>query len=99
RNTVQVAQSVSLDANYVVTQIAIAALRKLGYRVTLSTVNTTMFFLAAAQGDLDLAMDINFPQQEPAFRKVAARAQIIGRGLIEGGGMNGYLIDKRSAEA
>jgi glycine betaine/proline transport system substrate-binding protein len=97
--SVQLAQSDSLGANYVVTQIGIAALRKLDYQVTLSTVNTTMFFLAAAQGDLDLAMDINFPQQQPAFSKVAATAQIVGSGLIEGGGTNGYLIDKRSADA
>ena len=96
---VQVAQSDSLGANYVVTQIGIAGLRKLGYRVTLSTVNTTMFFLAAAQRDLDLAMDINFPQQEPGFRKVSAKAQTVGRGLIEGGGTNGYLIDKKTADA
>jgi glycine betaine/proline transport system substrate-binding protein len=64
--SVRFAQSDSLGANYVVTQIGIAAVKALGYRVSLSTVNTTMFFFAAAQDDLNLSMDINFPQQEPA---------------------------------
>src|SRR6516162_3388483 len=53
--TVHYAQSDSLGANYVTAQIVMKALKELGYDVKLSTVNTTLFFQAAAQGDLDLA--------------------------------------------
>lgn len=97
--SVRFAQSDSLGANYVVTQIGVIAARDLGYRTTLSTVNTTMFFLAADRGDLDIGMDVNFPQQEPGFRTVADRVAIIGSGQIIGGGVNGYMIDRKTAEA
>lgn len=97
--TVRYAQSDSLGANYVVAQIGMAAMKELGYDVKLSTVNTTLFFQAAAQGDLDIATDINFPQREPGYKKVEAQAEIVGAGLIQGGGINGYLIDKKTADA
>jgi glycine betaine/proline transport system substrate-binding protein len=97
--TVRYAQSDSLGANYVLAQIVTRALKELGYDVKLTTVNTTLFFQAAAQGDLDLATDINFPQREPGFRAVEKDADRIGSGLIVGGGINGYLIDKKTADA
>ncbi|TIW45570.1 MAG: proline/glycine betaine ABC transporter substrate-binding protein ProX, partial [Mesorhizobium sp.] len=56
---VRYAQSDSLGANYVVAQIGMAAMKELGYDVKLSTLNTTLFFQAPAQGDLDIATDIN----------------------------------------
>ena len=97
--TIRFAQSDSLGANYVTAQIVMAALKELGYEVKLSTINTTLFFQAAAQGDLDLAADINFPQREPGYLKVEKQAMAIGGGMIIGGGINGYLIDKKTADA
>lgn len=97
--TIRYAQSDSLGANYVIAKIMTRGFEELGYTVRLSTINTTLFFQAAAQGDLDLATDINFPQREPGFRKVADQADMIGKGFIEGGGINGYLIDKKTADA
>lgn len=97
--TIRYAQSDSLGANYVLAKIMTKGFEALGYKVKVSTVNTTLFFQAAAQGDLDLATDINFPQREPGFRKVADKAEIIGKGMIDGGGINGYLIDKKTADA
>ncbi|CAO3408621.1 Glycine betaine/L-proline transport substrate-binding protein ProX (TC 3.A.1.12.1) [Azospirillum largimobile] len=97
--TIRYAQSDSLGANYVTAQIVTAAFKELGYSVKLSTLSTTLFFQAAAQGDLDIATDINFPQREPAFRKVEQQATIVGGGLIKEGGVNGYLIDKKTADA
>lgn len=96
--TIRYAQSDSLGANYVVARIMSEGFKELGYDVKLSTLATTLFFQAAAQGDLDLATDINFPQREPGFRKVADHADMIGKGMIEGGGVNGYLIDKKTAD-
>lgn len=97
--TVRYAQSDSLGANYVTAQIVSRALKELGYEVKISTLNTTLFFQAAAQGDLDLATDVNMPQREPAFRAVEKQADLIGSGMIVGGGVNGYLIDKKTATA
>lgn len=97
--TVRYAQSDSLGANYVVAQIVSRALKELGYDVKLTTINTTLFFQAAAQGDLDIATDVNFPQREPGFLAVAEQAMIVNGSLIVGGGINGYLIDKKTATA
>lgn len=97
--TLRLAQSDSLGANYVLTKIASEAFEKLGYDVKLSTVNSTLFFQAAAQGDMDLALDLNFPQRQPGFDKVKDKAEKVGTGFIQGGGYNGYLIDKKTADA
>lgn len=97
--TVHYTQSDSFGSNYVVAQIVTKALKMLGYKVTLTTMNTTLFFQAAAQGDMDLSTDVNFPQREPAFQAVSQQEMILGSGLIEGGGINGYLIDKKTALA
>lgn len=97
--TVHYTQSDSFGSNYVVAQIVMKALKMLGYDVTLTTMNTTLFFQAAAQGDMDLATDVNFPQREPAFQAVSQKEMILGSGLIVGGGINGYLIDKKTALA
>lgn len=97
--TIRYAQSDSLGANYVVAQIMGRAMKELGYDVKMTTINTTLFFQAAAQGDLDLATDVNFPQREPAFKAVEQQAMLLNGNLIVGGGINGYLIDKKTASA
>ncbi|MDR7008484.1 glycine betaine/L-proline ABC transporter substrate-binding protein ProX [Paraburkholderia strydomiana] len=97
--TVRYAQGDSLGGNYVAAQLVMKAIRALGYDVSLSTMNTTLFFQAAAQGDVDLATDVNFPQREPGFRAVEKQAVIVGSGMITGGGINGYLIDRKTALA
>ncbi|MGN4222380.1 glycine betaine/L-proline ABC transporter substrate-binding protein ProX, partial [Burkholderia gladioli] len=97
--TIQYSQGDSFGGNYVATQIVMAAMKRLGYEVKLTTMNTTLFFQAVAQGDEDLATDVNFPQRELAFRAVQKDAQIVGTGMIVGGGINGYLIDKKTADA
>ncbi|MBK5148552.1 glycine betaine/L-proline ABC transporter substrate-binding protein ProX [Burkholderia sp. R-69608] len=96
---VNYAQGDSLGGNYVATQIVIKAMQMLGYDVKLSTMNTTLFFQAVAQGDADLDTDVNFPQREPSFRRVESQAEIVGTGLIVGGGVNGYMIDRKTALA
>ena len=97
--TIRYAQGDSLGGNYVAAQIVMKAMKALGYDVKLSTMNTTLFFQAAAQGDEDLATDVNFPQREPGFRAVEKQAAIVGSGMIVGGGINGYVIDRKTALA
>ncbi|WP_240766839.1 glycine betaine/L-proline ABC transporter substrate-binding protein ProX [Paraburkholderia flava] len=97
--TIRYAQGDSLGGNYVAVQIMTKGLQMLGYDVRLSTMSTTLFFQAAAQGDADLATDVNFPQREPGFHAVEKQAEIVGTGMIVGGGVNGYLIDRKTALA
>ncbi|WMY11849.1 glycine betaine/L-proline ABC transporter substrate-binding protein ProX [Paraburkholderia phenoliruptrix] len=97
--TVHYAQDDSLGGNYVVSQITSQALKKLGYDVRLSTMDTTLFFQAVSQGDMDLATDVTLPQREPGFRAIAQQATLVGDGMIIGGGINGYLVDRKTAVA
>lgn len=96
--TVNYSRSDGIGANYIVSEIVTSALEELGYKVKMTSINTTLFFPAAAQGDLDLSTDVNFPQREPGFRKVEDKTMLVGAGLIQGGGINGYLIDKKTAD-
>lgn len=97
--TIRFSQSDSMGANYVVVKIVTQALTDLGYDVKPSTISSSLFFQAASQGDLDLAIDINFPQREPSFTKVQDKLVKVGEGAIQGGGYNGYIIDKKTADA
>jgi len=97
--TIRLNQDDSLGGNYVQDQILVEALKKLGYDVQVSTMNGTLFFQAAAQGDVDMGASVTLPQREPAYRKVEAQLAVIGDGGIQGGGINGYLIDKKTADA
>ncbi|MBN3729211.1 glycine betaine/L-proline ABC transporter substrate-binding protein ProX [Burkholderia sp. Ac-20379] len=97
--TIHYAQTDGLGANYVSVQIAIRALKAMGYEVVLKTMGTVLFFQAVAQGDVDLETDVNFPQSDPNFRAVQDRAMRVGNGQIDGGGINGYLIDRKTALA
>lgn len=97
--TVRLSQADSMGANYVVVKIVSKALTDLGYEVKPSTISSILFFQAASQGDLDLSVDINFPQREPSFAKVQDKLGKVGEGSIQGGGYNGYIIDKKTADA
>ena len=83
--TIRYAQSDSLGANYVTAQIIMRGMKALGYEVKLTTLNTTLFFQAAGQGDLDLATDVNMPQREPAFRNIEKQLDLaVKHGLLPG---------------
>ncbi|MDZ5453779.1 glycine betaine/L-proline ABC transporter substrate-binding protein ProX [Labrys sp. ZIDIC5] len=97
--TIRFVSSDSLGANYIQDQILIAGLEKLGYEVKLSTMNMSAILQAISQGDLDMTGDINWPQAQPAIEKVAGATELISDGTIIGGGINGYMIDKKTAEA
>lgn len=97
--TVRFAQGDSLGANYVQNQILIAAMEELGYEVELVNVGIAAFFQAAAQGDMDIAADVNMPQRQAAFDQYADQLVLLGEGTIAGGGYNGYMMDKATAEA
>ena len=97
--TIRFASSDSLGANYVQDQILITGLEKLGYDVKLSIMNFSAITQAISQGDLDMTADVNWPQAQPAVEQVGDTAELINEGTIIGGGINGYMIDKKTAEA
>ncbi|WP_246674914.1 glycine betaine/L-proline ABC transporter substrate-binding protein ProX [Mesorhizobium sp. B2-3-6] len=97
--TIRFTSSDSLGANYIQDQVLIAGLEKLGYDVKLSTMNMSAILQAISQDDLDMTGDINWPQAEPAIAQISDMVELINEGTIAGGGINGYMIDKKTAEA
>lgn len=97
--TIRYARSNALGASYIQDELVIAALKKLGYKVEMTTVVTPAFYAAASQGDMDLMTSVNWPQNQVPYEKVKDKLALIGDGSIIGGGINGYLIDKKTAEA
>lgn len=97
--TVRFAQNDSLGANYVQDWIIVKALEALGYKIDFKTISTTLFFQAAAQGDLDMTGDIDWSQRQSQYNKVADKVALLSEGTILGGGVNGYIIDKKTADA
>ncbi|WP_238370872.1 glycine betaine/L-proline ABC transporter substrate-binding protein ProX [Heliomarina baculiformis] len=96
--TVRFSRSDSLGAQYIQDAILMQALTDLGYDVELTTVGTAAFLQAAMQGDLDVSGDVNMPQRQLQYVTVEDDVALLGEGTIEGGGINGYMIDKATAE-
>lgn len=96
--TVRYARNDSLGANYVQAEILMTALKELGYEVDLRNIGVPAYFQAASQGSLDISAGINYPQREPQYETVKDVVALIGDGTIIGGGINGFTIDKATAE-
>ena len=92
--TIRFAQGDSLGANYVQNQILIAAMKELGYEVQVVNVGISAFFQAAAQGDMDIAADVNMPQRLAAFEKVEGQLDLLGEGTIIG--LSGSGLDAQA---
>src|SRR5260370_12121738 len=54
---------------------------------------------AMRQGDRDITSDINWAQAQPAIERIKDTAELLNEGTIIGGGINGYVVDKKTAEA
>lgn len=98
KGTIRYVQSDSFGANYVADNIIIRGFNSLGYDVSRVTMSTLLAFQAVAQGDIDLGGAVNFPQSDGYFETVKSQVVKLGDGEITGGGINGYLIDKKTAE-
>ena len=97
--TVRYARNDSLGANYVMSEIIISALKELGYDVDVRTVGVPAYFQAASQGDMDMAAGVNYPQREIQYLTVQETVALVGEGAIgNGGGINGYMVNKSVAE-
>lgn len=96
---VRIAIGDTLGATRMQDHIIQTAFQKMGYKPVETQINPTLFFQASALGDLDMISGVNFPQREPQFRAVEKQLATIGNGTIVEGGVNGYLIDKKTADA
>lgn len=97
--SVRFARNDSLGAQYIQDAILISMMKDLGYEVHLTTVGIAPFLQAAAQGDMDITGDINVPQRVPQYETVKDSVALIGKGTIgNGGGINGYVVDKATAD-
>ena len=89
------------DTGWFHTEIYIQALEELGYDVEdPQTLDNPIFYQAVAQGDVDFWVDGWFPlhntyTEQPAFQESAT---VLGY-VVENGALQGYLIDKKTAEA
>jgi glycine betaine/proline transport system substrate-binding protein len=96
--TIRYTRSNSLGASYIQDEVVIASLEKLGYKVNMKILAAPAFYAAASEGDMDLITSINWPQNQVPYEKVKDKLALIGNGSIIGGGINGYVIDKKTAE-
>lgn len=87
------------DTAYLGSEIAKSGLIELGYTVApFITLDNPIFFQAVGQGEVDFWTDGSFPSLHETYRSAfEPGAQVIGM-LSKGATINGYLIDKKTAE-
>ena len=86
------------DTGYFQAEIYKTALEKMGYKVTGPTVmKPQVFYVAAAAGDVDLWVNGWFGTHDSYISESKGKVKPIGY-VMEKSGLQGYLIDKKSAE-
>ena len=97
--TVRMGQA-TWDTGWFQAQVYRLLLQELGYSVdTPYTLGNPAFYVIAAQGDIDLWANGWFPLHEYYinFEKVTGKLSVVGA-QVESGALQGYLIDKETAE-
>ena len=86
------------DTGYFQAEIYKAALEKMGYKVSGPTVmKPQVFYVAAASGDVDLWVNGWFGTHDGYISESKGKVKPVGY-VMKGGGAQGYLIDKKSAD-
>ena len=86
------------DTGYFQAEIYKQALEKMGYTVTdPKTMKPSVFYLAAAAGDLDLWVNGWFSTHDTYIKEAKGKVKAIGNVMAKGG-LQGYLIDKKTAD-
>ncbi len=86
------------DTGWFQAEIYKQMLERLGYEVgTIRTLDNPPFYQAVGQGDLDLWVNGWFPLHNTYESAFSAGATTVGY-VAEGGALQGYLVDKASAE-
>jgi glycine betaine/proline transport system substrate-binding protein len=86
------------DTGYFHAEIYKLGLEELGYKIKkLKDVKPSVFYIGAAQGDVDLWVNGWEANQKAYIDETKGRVIPVGY-VAKGGGMQGYLIDKKTAE-
>ena len=87
------------DTGYFQAEIYKQALEKLGYKVTEpKAIKPSVFYVAAAAGDLDLWVNGWFGTHDEYLKESKGKVKTVGY-VMKKGGLQGYLIDKKSADS
>ena len=87
------------DTGYFQAEIYKQALEKMGYKVTEpKAIKPSVFYVAAAAGDLDLWVNGWFGTHDGYFKEAKGKVKKVGY-VMKKGGLQGYLIDKKSADS
>ena len=86
------------DTGYFQAEIYKKALEKMGYKVTGPTVmKPQVFYVAAAAGDMDLWVNGWFDNHNTYVTEAMGKVKPVGY-VVEKGGLQGYLVDKKTAD-
>ena len=86
------------DTGYFQAEVYKQALEKMGYKVAEpKAMKPSVFYLAAAAGDLDLWVNGWFGTHDTYIKEAKGKVKAVGN-VMSKGGLQGYLIDKKSAD-
>ncbi|MBP0008698.1 MULTISPECIES: glycine betaine/L-proline ABC transporter substrate-binding protein ProX [unclassified Roseofilum] len=81
------------------TQIVNLGLEKLGYTIDpVKELEYPAVYLSVANGDLDYSVVYYQPGHNDFFKNAGGEEKLVGLGLLTTSGLQGYLIDKKTAE-
>ncbi len=87
------------DTGYFQAEIYKQALEKMGYKVSEpKAIKPSVFYVAAAAGDLDLWVNGWFGTHDGYIKESKGKVEPVGY-VMKKGGLQGYLIDKKSADS
>ena len=96
-NEVKMAKA-NWDTGYFQAEVYKQALEKMGYKVTEpKAMKPSVFYVAAAAGDLDLWVNGWFGTHDTYIKEAKGKVKAVGN-VMSKGGLQGYLIDKKSAD-
>jgi glycine betaine/proline transport system substrate-binding protein len=86
------------DTGYFQAEVYKQALEKMGYKVTEpKAMKPSVFYLAAAAGDLDLWVNGWFSTHDTYIKEAKGKVKAVGNVMAKGG-LQGYLVDKKTAD-
>ena len=86
------------DTGYFQAEVYKMALEELGYKVTEpKAIKPSIFYVAAAQGDLDLWVNGWFGTHDTYLAETKGKVKKVGY-VMKKGGLQGYLVDKKTAD-
>ena len=86
------------DTGYFQAEVYKQALEKMGYKVAEpKAMKPSVFYVAAAAGDLDLWVNGWFGTHDTYIKESRGKVKAVGN-VMSKGGLQGYLIDKKSAD-